>query len=191
MSTGDIIGWCNADDLYLLGTLHIINEYFERRPELDVVYGDYGETDELGRPLRVRRETHFSPFLLRWLHINLVPTPSAFWRKSIHEAGIWFNEDLHYAMDCEFFRKALQIGCRFKHVSVLFCDFRRHSASKTATGQQRKEFELIIRRDPGALRRLPLPFYPIARNICLVTARTGRTIEKFFRGCYIEQLWRR
>ena len=28
MATGDIIGWCNADDLYLPGTLIVVNESF-------------------------------------------------------------------------------------------------------------------------------------------------------------------
>lgn len=191
MATGDIIGWCNADDLYLPGTLHMVNEYFGSRPDLDVLYGDYRETDEMGRPLRIRRETHFSPFVFRWLHINLVPTPSAFWRKRIHDSGIWFDEELHYAMDCKFFREALETGCRFKHVSVLFCDFRHHPATKTASGLQRKESELITRRDPGALLRLPGALFPIMRSVCLVAARAARTIEKLLRGFYIEQVCRR
>src|ERR1035441_10034299 len=63
MATGDIIGSCNADDLYLPGTFHMVNGYFERRPDLDVLYGDYRETDEMGRSLRIRRVTHFSPFV--------------------------------------------------------------------------------------------------------------------------------
>jgi glycosyltransferase involved in cell wall biosynthesis len=191
IATGDIIGSCNADDLNLPGTLHMVNEYFESRPELDVLYGDYRETDGMGRLLRIRRETHFSPFLLRWLHICLVACPSAFWRKRIHDTAIWFDEELHYAMDYEFFRKALDTGCRFKHVSVLFSDLRRHPASKTATGHQQEEHELIIRRDSGALQRLAGPLFPVMRSVCLVAARVARTFEKVLRGFYIEQLCRR
>ncbi len=193
LASGDIIGSCNADDLYLPGTLHTVNGYFESRPELDVLYGDYRETDEMGRPLRIRRETHFSPFLLRWLHGCLIPCPSAFWRKRIHDSGIWFDEELHYAMDDQFFHKALQAGCQFKHVGVLFSDFRRHPTAKTAAGQRRmlEEHELIIRRDPGALQRLPGNLFPIMRSVCLVAARAARTIEKVWRGFYIDQLCRR
>jgi glycosyltransferase involved in cell wall biosynthesis len=188
MATGDIIGSCNADDLYLPGTLHLVNEYFETHPELDVLYGDYRETDEMGRSRRIVRETHFSPFVLRWLHMCLVPCPSAFWRKRIHDTGIWFDVELQYAMDYEFFRKALDTGCRFQHISVLLSDFRRHPGSKTTTGHQQEEHELIIRRDPGALQRLPGVLFPIMRSVCLVAARAVRTIEKLMRGFYIEQV---
>jgi GT2 family glycosyltransferase len=191
MATGDIIGSCNADDLYLPGTLHMVNGYFESRPELDVLYGDYRETDEMGRPLRIRRAQHFSPFVFRWRPGCLVPCPSAFWRKRIHDTGIWFDEELDYAMDYEFFRQALQAGCRFQHVTVLFSDFRLHPASKTATSHQLEEHELIIRRHPGALQRLPGALFPIMRSVCLVAARAARIIEKLLRGFYIDELCRR
>jgi glycosyltransferase involved in cell wall biosynthesis len=191
MATGDIIGWCNADDLYLPGTLHMVNEYFESRPKLDVLYGDYRETDEIGRPLRIRREPHFSRFVFRWLHVNSVQTPSTFWRKKIHDAGIWFNEDLHYAMDYDFLREALQAGCRFKHATVLFSDFRRHAGSKTAAGHQLEEHELIIRRDPRALQILPRALHPIMRGAFLIAARAARIVERLLRGFYIEQWCRR
>jgi hypothetical protein len=190
MATGDIIGWCNADDLYLPGTLHVVKEYFESHAELDVLYGDYRETDEMGRPLRIIRGTHFSPFVFRWLHYDMIPSPSTFWRRRIRDSGIWFDEELHYAMDYDFFRKALNARCHFKHANVLFSDFRHHPASKTATGHQKQEHELIIRRAYGEQRGLPGHLFPIVRSVCLLGARAARTIEKLLRGFYIEQVCR-
>ncbi len=190
MASGDIIGWCNADDLYLPGTLHILDDTFEKHPLVDVVYGDYRETDEFGRPLRVRRETHFWPTLFRWLHINLVPTPSAFWKRRIHDDNFWFDEKFRYAMDYDFLRRLLDGGFKFKHVSVLFSDFRRHSGSLTAAGGQCREHELVVRRDASHFWKLAGPAFPILRRCFLLGSRAARITEKSLKGCYIEQAHR-
>jgi glycosyltransferase involved in cell wall biosynthesis len=187
MATGEIIGWCNADDLYLPGTLRIVDEILRQDPSIDVLYGDYRETDQLGRALRIRRETHFSPTMFRWLHVNLVPTPSAFWRKRIHGNDLWFDADFRYAMDYDFLRRALDRGVKFKHVSILFADFRRHDGSLTAAGGQAREHEFVVRRDANSFWKLSGPAFPIVRNCFLLGARAARTAEKSFRGYYIEQ----
>lgn len=190
MATGDIIGWCNADDLYLPGTVTVAGELFEQRPDVDVIYGDYREIDEAGRSLRVRRETHFSPTLFRWMHMNVVPTPSAFWRRRIHDMDLWFDEKMRYAMDYDFLRRALDKKVTFKHASTLFCDLRKHGGSLTATGGQAREHELVVHRDAAAIWKKAGPAFPIIRNCFLVAARAARTIEKSARGCYIEQAYR-
>lgn len=190
MATGDIIGWCNADDLYLPGTLAVVQEFFEQHPETDVLYGDYRETDEYGRSLRVRRETHFSRLLFRWLHINPVPTPSTFWRKRIHDSNLWFAEEMHYAMDYDFLRRADNKGFRFEHISILFSDFRRHGGSLTAAGGQKREHELVVYMNANPRwKKTPLLF-PIVRSCFMVNARGARTLEKGLRGYYFEQLHR-
>lgn len=190
MATGDIIGWCNADDLYLPGTLTAVNDFFQRRSDIDVLYGDYRETDELGRSIRVRRETHFSSVQFHWLHVNLVPTPSAFWRRRIHEGGLWFDEHMRYAMDYDLLRRAEGKGFRFEHVSILFADFRRHNGSLTATGGQKHEHELIVRRDASPVWKNLGSAFSVVRKCSMFGARSARTLEKCVRGYYLEQLHR-
>jgi len=187
LATGEIIAQCNADDLYLPGAFRVVEALFEQHPDVDVFYGDYRETDELGRPLRIRRETHFSPTVLRWLHVCLVPTPSAFCRRRIYANSFEFDETFRFAMDYDFFRKALDRGVRFKHVSVLFADFRRHGGSLTAAGGQAREHELVVRRDANPLWKLFGPAFPIVRRCFLLGVRATRTAEKSLRGYYVEQ----
>ena len=186
MATGDVIGWCNADDLYLPGTLTVAGEFFERHAEIDILYGDYRDTDDAGRSIRVYRETHFSPTVFRWLHFNQIPTPSAFWRRRIHEDDLWFDEKMRYAMDYDFLRRAFARGHKVKHVSVLFADLRRHGGSLTATGGQLIEHELVVRRDAGAFwKKLGMAF-PLARKCLLLAARAARTAERAVKGHYFE-----
>jgi glycosyltransferase involved in cell wall biosynthesis len=186
MATGEIIGWCNADDLYLPGTLTVVNEFFEKHPEIDLLYGDYRDTDAAGRSLRVFREIHFSPFIFRWLHVNIIPTPAAFWRKRMHDYDLWYDCKMRYAMDYDFLRRAFAQGYKFKHVSILFCDFRRHGGSLTAEGGQLREHELIVRRDASAVWKWFGPAFPTIRFCFMLTARALRTAEKCFRGFYFD-----
>jgi glycosyltransferase involved in cell wall biosynthesis len=187
MATGDIIGWCNADDLYLPGAALVAGEYFEKHPDVDVLYGDYRETDGEGRSIRVFRETHFSRFVFRWLHFNHIATPATFWRRRLHEDGLWFDEKFRYAMDYDFLHRALAKGYKFRHVSVLFTDFRRHGGSLTATGGQLIEHEMLVRREAGAPWNKLGPAYPLARKFLLVAARAVRSAERCCRGYYFEQ----
>ena len=188
MSTGEIIGWCNADDLYLPGTLTMVNELLEKYSEIDLVYGDYRETDELGRSLRVIRETHFSPLVFRWLHVNPIPTPAAFWRKRIHDNNLWFEDTMRFAMDYDLLRRAFARGFKYKHVPILFCDFRRHGGSLSAAGGQIREHELIVRRDAGRLWGLFGPAFPAIRYCLLLVVRAARTAEKCAKGLYLDMI---
>lgn len=187
MATGEIIGWCNADDLYLPGAFDVLSEAFEEHPGTDILYGDYRETDVRGRPVRIRRETHFSPILFRWLHHNYVPTPSAFWRRRIHDSEFWFDENFRYAMDYDFLRRALNKGFTIKHVDALLCDFRRHEGSLTAEGGQLREHEFVVRRDASPIWKLSGPAFPVLRKCFMFGARAARTADKSFRGCYLER----
>jgi glycosyltransferase involved in cell wall biosynthesis len=187
MATGDVIGWCNADDLYLPGTLLVADEFFQKHPEIDVLYGDYRFTDEAGRSMRIVREPHFSPTVFRWLHFNLIATPAAFWRTRIHEKDLWFDEKMRHAMDYDLLSRVFKHGYKFKHVSVLFADFRRHDGSVTSIGGQFGEHEFVLKRDVHAFWRKTGPLYPLFRKCFLVAVRATRTAQKLIDGIYFEQ----
>ena len=186
MATGDIIGWCNADDVYLPGAFHVVNDFFSVHEQIDLVYGDYREVDTLGMPIRVRREIPFSNFLFKWLHINLVPTPSAFWRRTIHEKGIWFDETYKYANDYQFCVDMVRKDHKILHISTLLADFRRHpqAISTAFVRRQNAECEEMIRRNAGTFGNSLL--YRPTRLGLLLLARALRTGSKTLRGCYFE-----
>jgi glycosyltransferase involved in cell wall biosynthesis len=87
---GDICAYLNCDEQYLPGTLRKVAEYFERHPEVDVVFGDAILADAYLNPLACRRVV--SP--LRW-HLLLRPlgilTCSAFFRKKVVDDGKLFD----------------------------------------------------------------------------------------------------
>lgn len=186
MATGEIIGSYNSDDVYLPGTFHYVNRFFAKNAKVDYVYGDYREVDKDGVSYRVRRDPPFLPFVFRWLSHDLVPCPTSFWRRRVHDDGLLFNCDYKYASDYEFHHMLLQRGRRLKHVPVIFTDFRRHESalSTVAKASQAKEMREIQRRLGGAIGYLPDRYFRLALPVLGAIAKTIRTAHKALRGSY-------
>lgn len=49
LATGDIFAWINSDDTYEPGTFKAVAEFFERNPEIGMVYGDAHFIDDEGK----------------------------------------------------------------------------------------------------------------------------------------------
>jgi len=124
------------------------------------------------------------------LHVNYIVTPAAFWRKTLHDNGLMFNEELHYAMCSDFILRCALAGHRFQHIPTLLCDFRVHAETKSANPKQQVEHEQTRYWHLPLLRDLSPPLSSIIRKVLLSLARIKRTLKRVSRGHYIEQLWR-
>ena len=84
-ATGDVMAFLNSDDLLLPGSLHYVARYFERHPDVDVVYGHRVLVDkndmEIGRWVMPRHDDE----VLSWA--DFVPQETLFWRRRIWERG--------------------------------------------------------------------------------------------------------
>jgi len=185
-ATGDIVGWLNADDRYLPGCFDHIRDAFDRRSELDIVYGDYRLVDGKGVLIRVRKELGFDMFMLKYLHVLYIPTTSAFFRRKVFDEGNFLDINYHYAMDYEFFLRLAIQGYKFGHVSALMADFRWHEDNKSNKNTQRQdqERETALLRQDVFLRSVPIAFRPPVRVFLMVTARLKRTLLKLVQGAY-------
>jgi glycosyltransferase involved in cell wall biosynthesis len=190
LATGDVIGWCCADDYYLPGAFKVAMRYLEENPSIMVIYGDYRNVNAEGVPLRIKREINYDLFILKYLHNNYIATPAAFWRRILHEKGFWFNEGLHFGMDTDFLLRVALAGYRFHHIPTLLADFRIHSKTKSSNQKQQLEHEWIIREHSPLLRNSPRQIASMLRMMLLLFARTKRTLIRAARGHYIEQYFR-
>jgi glycosyltransferase involved in cell wall biosynthesis len=104
MATGDVIGWLNADDVYLPGALARVGEALRQRPEALWATGRCLIIDGEGREIR-RGITRYKDTLLRhWsfgLHLtqNFVSAPSTFVRRHAFDLVGGFDERFRYSMD--------------------------------------------------------------------------------------------
>lgn len=146
---GEIIGWLNSDDIYPdRRTLRHVVEQFMCMPEADLVYGDFIEIDAENRVIKYWRRPGFSFF--RLLRIGYISQPATFIRRRVvKKMELW--EDLHYAMDTEYWLRAHRLGFIIHHVPFLFAGERLHGAAKNVkdTGQVADEAS-NVRRSFGA-----------------------------------------
>jgi glycosyltransferase involved in cell wall biosynthesis len=190
VATGDVIGWLNADDRYRPKCFEAVIRGFERHPNADILYGDYTYIDESGRVWRIRREIDYSWFVLHYLHMLYIPTPSSFYRRRIFQEGNFIDTKFDYAMDYEFVLRLAHRGYKFQHIPALLADFRLHPASKTGAhaDKQRQEHDAIAVSYAPLLRTIRAKFLQRQAQLALrLVARVLRYKEKLLRGYYFEQ----
>ena len=129
-SGGDIIGWLNSDDAYFTtDAIASAVQLFERRPDIDVVYGHAALVNGDGLILHM---IWVPPFSYRLLHLhNFIIQPSAFIRRSALDTII-ADEAYGYAMDRELWLR-LGRSHRFAMLNRVLAIDRHHAERKTST----------------------------------------------------------
>jgi glycosyltransferase involved in cell wall biosynthesis len=189
-ASGDIVGWLNSDDRYRPGCFERVVQAFEENPDVDILYGDYTVMDERGTLLRVRREIEFNPFILLYHRVLYIATTATFFRRRVFEEGNLLNQDLHYAMDYEFFLRLAAEGYCIQHIPQVLADFRLHPQSKTCSMEQiqLQEKQNIMRQYSAVSQQIRSTGLRGAAFISLQTAAgLMRWSEKMLRGFYFSQ----
>jgi glycosyltransferase involved in cell wall biosynthesis len=129
-SRGEIITWLNSDDTYLPGAVSKAVDYFQKHPEVDIVYGDTLLTKADGSPIERLQAPEFNYDQLVAKCHNPIPQPSAFIRRSVMEDVGLLDPSYYYFMDWDFWLRA-GINHSFAYFPELISTYRLHEASKT------------------------------------------------------------
>lgn len=129
LAQGDIIGWLNADDICLPGTLPFIERYFSLHPEAEIVYGEAHIIDANGKRCGNYRTEDWEPRKLR--KACGICQPAVFLRKSVFQKHGLLNERLHYCMDYEYWLRLADGGVRAHRVKRFLAGSRTHANTKT------------------------------------------------------------
>ena len=115
MSHGDMIGWLNADDLYLPGALRAVGRAYQEHPDALWITGPCIIIDADGREIR-RAATAYKNFFLRryrfslYLTQNFISAPATFiTRAGLEQVGL-FDIDLRYSMDYDVWLRLARIA---------------------------------------------------------------------------------
>jgi glycosyltransferase involved in cell wall biosynthesis len=180
-ATGSLVGWINSDDLYYPGSLEALARCFEEDPGLDVVFADYDYIDDEGKTVHRRKETRYDLKTSYWTAECFHANVAALFRRECFQKWGGLREDLHMAMDYEFYLRLGVHGCRFAHLPRPCGAYRLHSLSKTVTSQARSlEETRKIRNEYSAMldhSRLLSRFLP-------PLYRVSRYVRKLLNGCY-------
>ena len=130
-TSGEIMAWLNSDDLLLPGALNYVADFFNRHPEVDVVYGNRILIDEDDQQVGRWILPAHNYDVLSWY--DFIPQETLFWRRSIWEkSGGYIDESFRFAMDWDLLLRFRESGARFYRLPRFIGGFRLHSQQKTS-----------------------------------------------------------
>ena len=149
-TTAPIIGWLNSDDVYMPGALEAVRRIFDRRPAVEVLYGDAFHIDDHDRFLDAYPTEEWRPD--RLLETCFLCQPAVFFRRRVVEEHGLLDERLHYCLDYEYWLRLSRGGARFHHLPRPLAGSRLYAETKTL-GQRvaaHAEANTMFRRHLGA-----------------------------------------
>ena len=131
LTSGDVIGWLNSDDIYYPGAISAACDFLEQHPAVDVVYGDAEHLDEAGRVLGPYPTEPFDAKRLE--DVCYVCQPAVFFRRRVIARYGVLDERLHVALDYEYWLRLVQGGAVFAHMPRVLAGWRLHPSIKSYT----------------------------------------------------------
>jgi len=159
-STGDVLGFINADDRLEPGALAAVRRFFLNHPNSRAVTGALRVIDDQGRPGHLSRlrlgsvlyPPRFSP--RRCLDgSTTVRQQATFFRRSAWEATAGFNPQNNVSWDFELFVDMLLAGVRFDRMPTILGSFRLYGESITASILNSDRAAQKLAEDEGRVRR--------------------------------------
>jgi len=155
---GTVLGYLNSDDILYPGAISTVVEQFHKNPEVDMLYGKADYIDKEDNKTGMYNTDVYS--FERNLFDCCVCQPAGFWRKRVADIVGKFDEDLHYAMDYDYW---LRIGKKYSPVYIdkFLANFRWQRGSKNSENYKQAAFETYLTAKRHATS---MEIYPIFRH---------------------------
>ena len=151
----DIMAYLNSDDTLLPGALACVTNFFEQRPDVDIVYGHRIFIDhdgsEIGRAVFPAHDVQALKYA------GYVPQETMFWRRRVWDKVGPIDSNFQYAMDWDFMLRAQAAGFRMARIPRFLACFRVHEAQKTTMIYElgRQEMQILRLRSLGRIPSQP------------------------------------
>jgi GT2 family glycosyltransferase len=182
MASGDVIGWLNADDVYLPGALEAVGEAFARQPAAEWATGRCLIIDSAGREIR-GPIARYKDLLLRHysypalLTQNFVAAPSTFARRDALQRVGGFDERFSYSMDYDVWLALGRAGAPLI-LDRSLAAFRMAEGSLSMTGFERQFAEHALNaREHGAGHPLAVAANQVASRGIVLAYRLMRLVR--------------
>lgn len=108
-STGEIMAWLNADDIYIQNSLYVISEIFTSFDQVNWLTGSNTFIDESDRIIRIGNSRNLNRYDFLSNDYKWIQQESTVWRRSLWEkAGALVNTELRLAGDFELWLRFLR-----------------------------------------------------------------------------------
>jgi glycosyltransferase involved in cell wall biosynthesis len=168
---GTICSYLNCDEQLLPNALGQVAAFFDKNPEIDVLFGDSILISKDGEALSYRRTV--VPILSYVQHVQLnAPTCATFFRRSIIDRGLLFDPQWKVIGDQVWIEDLIRAGVRMATLRkpLAIFTFTGENLSSTAVSQQE-----------GAVHRSSLPR---ATGLQKTVAVIWHRVRKLFAGAY-------
>src|SRR5262249_25420733 len=145
IAKGELIGWLHAVAAYLPGALAATVAYLQRRPAIDLVYGDADYIDEAGHVLGPYRTEPFSFPRLR--EACFICQPATLFRRRLFDIVGLLDEGLNCSMDYDYLIRIAQ-RADLGYLPIRLAQSRLHAATKSSRlrrEHQRASIDLVKR----------------------------------------------
>jgi glycosyltransferase involved in cell wall biosynthesis len=106
-ATGDILGYLNCDEQYLPGALKAVVGFFEKHPDVDVVFADVVIVDPQGEYVCHRKVVLPSKYHTQLCHLGTL-TCATFFRRKLLDAGLIFDPRWRTLGDAQWILQAIE-----------------------------------------------------------------------------------
>jgi glycosyltransferase involved in cell wall biosynthesis len=130
ISTGEIIAWQNSDDTYEPGAIMNAVKFMVDHPETGVVYSDCNLVDENSRVISQLPSKKYT--VQNCLLQHIVPNQTAFIRRGVWEAVGGVDNELHFAIEEDFWLKIGLIS-KLDQLPGIWANHRKYIGTKTVS----------------------------------------------------------
>lgn len=175
-ATGEVLGFLNADDVLLPGSLQQVADFFALHPNCDLVFGNGFIIDGEGQRLRHVRARDFT--VRRYLFGGTrFLQQSTFFRRAAFNRTAGFNLANRTCWDGELFVTMVKLGAAVGYIDADLAAFRIHSTSISGSGRlvtaYRDDCRRIFQEVMGRSRRFDDECWRLGYRIEGLLSRVG------------------
>jgi len=184
-ATGEIFGFLNSDDILYPGAISGAVRYFSKHPGIDVVSGHAKVIGTDERVYRLAYSDRWSP--MKYMYGGAVLIQAAtFFRRSAFEKTGRFNPENRATWDGELFFDMARAGCKFGRSDDIWCGYRLHPESITASKRleegradvRKRQFRALMHRDSNEWDKPLRLIFRFWKHL----ANPRDTFQRVFRG---------
>ena len=142
---GELVAYLNCDEQYLPGSLGSVTAFFQKHPELDMVFGDIVLVDENGNYVSHRKVQTPLKYHTWTCHLSTLSCATFFRRRLVAERGFFFDTKWRDSGDSEWMVRLLQAGVKMGTLGTFTSAFALTGANMGAGANARAE-NLALRR---------------------------------------------
>jgi len=168
LTTGEILGYINADDALRPGALSFVASFFEKNPDVDVLAGGIRITDANDRPALRGRAADLFDLRAYAAGVCTVTQQGTFFRRRAFEAAGGFNAANRVCWDGELLVDMALKGMKFARTDRTLADFRLYGANITGS---RGYLEKLAKEKDRINEKITANGIPIASGLSLKLCR--------------------